>query len=94
MVWHLLVNISPWIAGERQREVMGWAVGIAPANQPAQAELVPIVGMARICHIYNTLQIPKYLKIGNFVKFLSCASSKTKIIHQNNCTCQNQMFEK
>ena len=30
-----------------------------------------IVGMARICHIRNTLQIPKYLKIGNFMKFLS-----------------------
>ena len=27
--------------------------------------------MARICHICNTLQISKYLKIGNFVKFLS-----------------------
>ena len=30
----------------------------------------------RICHICNTLQIPKYLKIGNFVKFLSVKISK------------------
>ena len=55
--------------------------------------------------ICNTLQIPKYntrnLKIGNFLKFLgvkirisSKLSNKTKIIHQINCTCQNQMLKK
>ena len=60
------------------------------------------VGMTRICHIYNTLQIPKYLKTGNFVKFLSVKirisrnylSNKTKIIHQIHCICQNQMLKK
>ena len=45
-------------------------------------------------YICNTLQISKYLKIGNFVKFLSVKSespanylsNKTKIIHQINCS--------
>ena len=63
--------------------------------------------MARICHIIcNTLQIPKYLKISSFVKFLSVkirissklSINKTKIIHQINCTCtctcQSQMLKR
>ena len=29
------------------------------------------VGMTRTLHMHNTLQIPKYLKTGNFMKFLS-----------------------
>ena len=44
------------------------------------------VGMARTLHIYNTLQIPKYLKTGKFMEFLSAESPanylsiETKII--------------
>ena len=43
--------------------------------------------MTRICHICNTLQIPKYLKKGNFVKFLS-----VKIRRQDQNHSSNQLY--